>query len=326
MSIRAVTGAFVPNHWPAEIGLTCYGVHVKIRAPDSTLIHQIIHRLPRCWELAPVAGAERSYSIEREDSQRDCDFSGRLLPAVVSTHRSFNASHVERFPRNRNRLRRSTVRRRLYSVSISRLDNKGSQGYSGPIDLPGHYEKEQLLDVVESDLNFYIATTAKRHLFVHAGVIAWKGSAVLLPGESFSGKTTLVECFLSRGAAYLSDEYAALSVEGNVHPFPRKLSIRRPDGRSRSRVAVPEDRTVRGGLLVKLLVFTAFRKEKQWDPRVISPGEALLSLLANTIPARTRPRFALSVLSRIATEAPGLKGWRGEAEAVVDSVLEWLEK
>ena len=53
---------------------------------------------------------------------------------------------------------------------------------------------------------FLIAQRATDHLFVHAGVVAWRGSAILMPGRSFAGKTTLVRTFLEEGATYYSDD------------------------------------------------------------------------------------------------------------------------
>ena len=64
-------------------------------------------------------------------------------------------------------------------------------------------------------------------MFVHAGVVAVDGRALLLPGGSFTGKTTLVAALLRAGAQYGSDEYAVLDEAGLVLPaYPRPLSIR----------------------------------------------------------------------------------------------------
>ena len=65
-----------------------------------------------------------------------------------------------------------------------------------------------LLEIFESDLSSYIAQAARPWLFVHAGVIGWKERAILIPGRSFSGKSTLVKAFLQAGATYYSDEFA----------------------------------------------------------------------------------------------------------------------
>ena len=43
-----------------------------------------------------------------------------------------------------------------------------------------------LVDTLETDIRFYIAEYAKRRVFVHAGVVSWKGRAILIPGRSFS--------------------------------------------------------------------------------------------------------------------------------------------
>src|SRR4051812_46545639 len=50
----------------------------------------------------------------------------------------------------------------------------------------------QVLETFESDLRLFVAETARRRLFVHAGVVGWRGQAILLPGQSMSGKTSLV--------------------------------------------------------------------------------------------------------------------------------------
>ncbi|WP_157871812.1 hypothetical protein [Gloeothece verrucosa] len=63
-------------------------------------------------------------------------------------------------------------------------------------------------------------------LFVHAGVVGWRGRAIVIPGRSFSGKTTLAAALVKAGAIYYSDEYAVIDRDGLVHPYPRPLCIR----------------------------------------------------------------------------------------------------
>src|SRR5215831_2410197 len=83
-----------------------------------------------------------------------------------------------------------------------------------------------LLDQFESHLQLTVAEYAPRHIFVHAGVVAWNGNAILIPGPSFSGKSTLVAELLRAGATYYSDEYAVIDDQGKVLPYPRDLRIR----------------------------------------------------------------------------------------------------
>ena len=46
------------------------------------------------------------------------------------------------------------------------------------------------------------------------------GGALLLPGGSFTGKTTLVGALVRAGAVYYSDQYALLDEDGLIHPYP----------------------------------------------------------------------------------------------------------
>lgn len=83
-----------------------------------------------------------------------------------------------------------------------------------------------LLNAFEHDVQLAVAQKARRKVFVHAGVVGWQGRAILIPGRSYSGKSTLVRELVRAGAIYYSDEYAVLDERGRVHPFPRPLALR----------------------------------------------------------------------------------------------------
>src|SRR6185369_5569325 len=94
---------------------------------------------------------------------------------------------------------------------------------------------DDLLEQFESHLQLTVAEYAPRRVFVHAGVVGWKGKAILIPGLSFSGKSTLVAELLRAGATYYSDEYAVVDRNGRVHPYARKLRMRSADAVRRLR-------------------------------------------------------------------------------------------
>ena len=50
----------------------------------------------------------------------------------------------------------------------------------------------QAFAVLESEIRQSVAAAARGRTFVHAGVVGWRGRAILVPGRSRSGKTTLV--------------------------------------------------------------------------------------------------------------------------------------
>lgn len=182
---------------------------------------------------------------------------------------------------------------------------------------------ESLLLAFESDIELLIALEARDRVFVHAGVVGWQGRAIVIPGRSFSGKTTLVAALIRAGADYYSDECAVFDPHGRVHPYPRQLFIREQDG-SRHNYR-PEELGAPGTgtepLPVGLIVVTNYRPEAVWRPRLLSPGEAALALLANTACARTRPGFALKTFRQVTRRALTLKGERGGADCLAQQLL-----
>lgn len=187
--------------------------------------------------------------------------------------------------------------------------------------------RNEVLEAFESNVALYCALMAKHRLFVHAGVIGWNGQAIVIPGRSFSGKSTLVKAFLHAGATYYSDEFAVLDPQGRVHPFARPLSLRENGAEMQVRVT-PENLGAQTGsipLPVGVVLLTKFERDVRWRPRAVSCGQGVLGLLANTPAARNRPERALQILTASVAQARILSGVRGEAEHLVQQVLGSLE-
>lgn len=183
-------------------------------------------------------------------------------------------------------------------------------------------DAEELFERFESDLQLAVAAAARRRVFVHAGVVGWKGRAVVIPGRSFSGKTTLTAELLKAGATFYSDEFAVLDSEGRVHPYRKPLAVREEGGRQRK---VPAEEFGASGadapLPVGLVVVSEFREGARFRPRTLTPGQGSLALLANTIPARSRPAEVLDTLGRVVRGATVLRGARGEAAEAARRIL-----
>src|SRR6266404_6437741 len=180
-----------------------------------------------------------------------------------------------------------------------------------------------LLDAFESHLQLTIAEHARSRVFVHAGVVGWKDRAILIPGLSHSGKTTLVERLIRAGAIYYSDEYAVLDERGRVHPYARPLGIRMSETARATKVRAEEFGAHVGSkpLSIDLVISTGFKAGARWRPRKLTRGKGVLELLANTVSARSQPEFALSVLPKALESARIVKGVRGEASEIVESIL-----
>jgi hypothetical protein len=182
------------------------------------------------------------------------------------------------------------------------------------------------LDVLESDLQLFVAQHSRAFVFVHAGVVAIRGKAFVFPGTSGAGKTTLVRALLEAGATYYSDEYALLDADGRVHPYARALSVR--TGALGEKLRVPVSRALaRTGsrpLPLGAVVQTEYRRGARWKPRALTRGEVVLALLSHTVPARERPAEVLATLARAAAQARGLAGPRGSAAALSRVLLSWV--
>jgi hypothetical protein len=182
------------------------------------------------------------------------------------------------------------------------------------------------LGLLDAQIRAFVALHAPEYIFVHAGVVARDGRALVIPGTSFSGKTTLVAALVRAGATYLSDEYAVLDAGGRVHPFARRLSIRGADGVPTRDQPVEELGGVAGraSLPVGSVLVTRYSRGADWQPRRLSAGAGALALLSNTIPAQQRPQASLRAVSRALADATVLRSDRGEATGVADLILDEL--
>ena len=196
--------------------------------------------------------------------------------------------------------------------------------YYDALQLARTKDLELVLKTFESELQLLVAEFARRRTFVHAGVVGWKNQAVVIPGLSLTGKTTLVSKLVQAGAKYYSDEYAVFDERGRVHPFPRLLGIRRPNEFETSRVDVASLGGVPGTrpLPVRLVISTKYRAGARWRPRQLTRGRGVLELLANTVSARSQTRLAFKTLPRAIQGAEVLKGVRGEADEIIETILE----
>jgi hypothetical protein len=185
-----------------------------------------------------------------------------------------------------------------------------------------------VLDIFETDLRLYVAESARRRVFVHAGVVGWRGRAILIPGRSFSGKTTLVAELVRAGAIYYSDEYAVLDSKGYVHPFSQPLSLREPGSARQTRCTVEALGGRRGvkPLPVGVIIVSQYKAGARWRPRHLSGGLGAMALLNNTVSVRRQPEVAMNTLQKAVSDATILRGVRGEASEIVASVLDRIDQ
>lgn len=226
----------------------------------------------------------------------------------------------------------SAVVDRVYSILIG---SKGSHSklrrlnllYGDDVRLARSPDLDSVFETFESDVRIFIAELARQRVFVHAGVVGWKGKAIVIPGRSYSGKSTLVAELVRAGASYYSDEYAVLDSRGRVHPFAKPLELREEGEFRQTKITVAELGGHSGTkpLPVGLVLMTQFKNGARWRPRKLTAGNGVLEMLFNTVSARRNPQRALATLQRVTSQADVLKGVRGDARKLVPAVLERVE-
>jgi hypothetical protein len=200
--------------------------------------------------------------------------------------------------------------------------------YGGLARLARTMDQDELFQTLENELQLFVAEWATNRVFVHAGVVAWKGRAIVIPGRTLAGKSTLVAALLEAGATYYSDEYAVLDGRTLVHPYPRPLSLRQAGGARPQRLRAENLGSSVGTapLPIGVVAVTRYLPGSSWRPRLLTPGTGALELLNHTIPTLRAPERVLTTLNRLAPRARLLKGPRGEARETAHLLLRELER
>jgi len=181
----------------------------------------------------------------------------------------------------------------------------------------------RVLETLETDLHRYTAEATSDMTFLHAGVVGWQGSAIMFPGRSLSGKTTLVREMLRLGAMYYSDEFAVVDSSGLVHPFARPLGIREDSSYAQTKYSAEELGATSGvkPLPMGMAVICKYEAGAQWQPAPLSQGQGALELLANSVAVRSQPDQTLRRLQKLVRHTVFIQGTRGEAHQAAASIL-----
>jgi hypothetical protein len=190
-----------------------------------------------------------------------------------------------------------------------------------PVTATFTLDSDEGIDRLEAAVRLTIAEHAPERVFVHAGVVAWKERAIVVPGLSFSGKSTLVQALVRAGAAYYSDEYAVCLDSGAIEPFTKPLELRRDGGREQYAVDLPVRDGDAAPIRASLILVTRYVAGSVWRPHELSRGEGVLRLLENTVAARSASERALRALGAVVSSAIVLEGDRGDADETAAAVL-----
>jgi hypothetical protein len=275
--------------WADGFAIRAYGIDIGVRASDASILDSLVERLPYGWAPRERAGVDYLYSVMVG--------SGKRAEQADARGRRFR-------PRRYHML------------------------YGDAEQLIRTLEDDDLLEMFERDMRRLVAEFSRTRVFIHAGAVGWRGRAIVLPGRSFSGKTSLVAALVRAGATYYSDEFAVLDARGRLHPFLKPLSIREP-GEERQTDYDVEEIGGRAGtrpLPVGCVVFAQYGDGAKWRPRELTPGRAALDLFANAVAARHNPEQILATLRAALVPAVAIKSRRGEADEAAEAILERCDR
>ena len=180
-----------------------------------------------------------------------------------------------------------------------------------------------ILDSLVGDVELWLAEHARRFVFVHAAAVAVRGRAIVLPGRTRTGKTTLAAALVRAGADYYSDEYAVLDTHGVLRAYPRPLALRSSDGSAGGLLTVDDLGGTVGShpVPVGLVASLAYRAESSYQPKTLTSAQGVLGLLDNAVAAQSRPRAVLTALTAVMTSAAAVRSARGEADETAIALL-----
>jgi len=219
-----------------------------------------------------------------------------------------------------------------YRFLVRWTKNNGIEIFRNDEKVSDNLDEENYLEIVENQIRITIAEFAVGKVFLHAGVVGWKGRAIIIPAKSFAGKTTLVAELVKKGALYYSDEYAVLDAEGNVQPYPKWLSLRgiiddytQLDCSVESLGGIAGTETIPVGMVLIAKYNKGKKIPKKWKPKILSQGQGMMEIISNTFPIRNKPDFVLKVLNKLTSRAIIIKTVRGEADEFADTLLNYFE-
>ena len=180
------------------------------------------------------------------------------------------------------------------------------------------------LQSLRTDLMVHVADHAPNHVFLHAAVVAIANRAIVLPGPSHAGKTTLTAALVRAGATYYSDEYAILQPSGLIEPYARDLQIRTIPGEELQTPTPVEHLQGKAGtapIRAALIAFIDYFPKATWSPETVTPGMAVLEMLRHTIPVQRTPARVLSTLTALVANTTIFRTQRDEADQAAHRLL-----
>lgn len=233
---------------------------------------------------------------------------------------------------------RSPRVRSVEQVLEGRIERRGAAWF---VTVAGRAPRElaspnEALRALNHELLQALMTRRPEHYYVHAAVLEHGGRALVLPGLSRAGKSTLALALVLAGARYLSDELLCLARDGRALPLPRAIKLRdecvpyfpelagacvgEGEGRFVPFEALPAD-VVGAPTPVGSIAVPRYAPAADDRPRALGRGEALLALAGSSLNFGAHRAGSLDWLTTLVTGTRTLAlAWR-EPRAAAAALL-----
>ncbi len=213
----------------------------------------------------------------------------------------------------------------LLSVIVGNGENQASDLYRDNEKVNYFNDLESVLSNLESAIRSIISEHAVGKVFIHAGVVGWENRALVFPGRSHCGKSTLIRELVKMGAIYYSDEFAVLDKKGLVHPYPKYISIREK-WLPGSQIDYPIEAFggVQGKkpLKPKKFIFAIYGEDSSFKIEELTRGNGILELLKHTCCTHQNPAQTLNFFEKATEDAKFFQAKRCEADQFAQIVLD----
>jgi hypothetical protein len=221
------------------------------------------------------------------------------------------------------------------NITVGRTDDgirvRGEQEF----DL-GRLDATVACECVKHEVLKHFVRLRKDLLWLHAGAVERNGSALVFPGESGRGKSTLVTLLARNGWGFLSDEIVPLRMDAEeVFAYPlraqrrigvgRELSLDDVYSLDKERVEIAPGTVHREWAHVAATIFPRFESGARARLTRLPAGDAALALLRNALNFLDHKAAAVSRGAASARRIPAYElvyDRSGEAGELLQSVLQ----
>lgn len=200
-----------------------------------------------------------------------------------------------------------------------------------------HHNLAHIRDVLIYETTLYFMLQNPNLLWLHAGVVATEGQALIVCGKRGCGKSTITTLLTQAGWEFLSDDIIPFDpATGLLIPFPvlprvrMHVSDRVPEeevGQLRKKdVIIPPDRIGTWPLPPRMIIFPTFEPNHKTVVSPCEPGMAAMKLIANCLNFKHHREKAIGNLVDLSQKHPSFNMNFKDADDAVKKIKQIMRK